>query len=253
MTALDTAYNYGGFSSHRTLRITASDLLDEFEISTKVGFFPDSHDLTPVRLRDAIAQCADDLGRVPNTTLLHNPECSPADYMSACDVLADATEHGLCQAWGLSSWDPRALLAYVHHSRLMRPDVVMVRAGLTVPAPVLAAGEHLIEQAMPRELWGMAPFDHDPADPLWSTVDTRMFLTPDQQATTLQAGVAVAFALPPVTRLAVGTCRLDHLAELHQACRLAPNVRTVRRYRALLDQKATTVQAAIDKEAVNQP
>lgn len=42
VTNLDTAYNYRGFTSHRTLASTASDLLSEFTISTKVGFFPSS-------------------------------------------------------------------------------------------------------------------------------------------------------------------------------------------------------------------
>jgi pyridoxine 4-dehydrogenase len=105
---------------------------------------------------------------------------------------------------------------------------------------------------MPQKRWGMAPFNHDPADPLWSTVNTRMFLAPDQQATTLQAGVAVAFVLPSVARLAVGTHRLDHLATLHEACQLALNTRTVRRYRAMLYQKATIEPTATDQEATRQ-
>ncbi|MEU1784280.1 hypothetical protein ABZ545_33150 [Streptomyces abikoensis] len=76
MTALDTAYNYDHFASHRTLRGVVGDLLPQFSISTKIGYFPDGHDLDPVRLRRAAERAAEDLGRVPNTLLLHNPEAS---------------------------------------------------------------------------------------------------------------------------------------------------------------------------------
>lgn len=56
VTALDTAYNYAHFGSHRILREVGEDLLERFEVSTKVGFFPDRHDLAPARLRVAVEQ-----------------------------------------------------------------------------------------------------------------------------------------------------------------------------------------------------
>ncbi len=78
MTDLDTAYNYRAFTSHRRLTATAGDLLSEFMISTKVGFFPGDrepeHSLDPVRLRRAIHQSVQDLGIQPDVVLLHNPE-----------------------------------------------------------------------------------------------------------------------------------------------------------------------------------
>ncbi|HWR49332.1 MAG TPA: hypothetical protein VN327_17240, partial [Pseudonocardiaceae bacterium] len=76
--ALDTGYNYLGFTSHRTLARTAGDLLPEFMISTKVGFFPGSaraeHSLDPRRLRQAVEESVEDLCRPPDVVLLHNPE-----------------------------------------------------------------------------------------------------------------------------------------------------------------------------------
>jgi aryl-alcohol dehydrogenase-like predicted oxidoreductase len=77
--SVDTAYNYRGFTSHRVLAETAGDLLAEFTLSTKVGFFPGTggrvvHCLQPGPLRTAIERAVDDLGRTPDVVFLHNPE-----------------------------------------------------------------------------------------------------------------------------------------------------------------------------------
>lgn len=237
MTALDTAFNYRRFTSHRTLAGIAADLLPAFSISTKVGYFPDGHDLDTGRLRAAVEQSARELGQIPDTVLLHNPERSPDGFGAACAALAQMREAGLCRAWGISTWDPRNLLQSIWE--VPRPDVAMVRAGLTVSAAVLDAGEQLVERAGPRELWGMAPFAGDTADPIWATVDTSLFLAPGQQGSALQTGLAAALAIPEVARLAVGTSHLDHLAELARASSLEVNAETVKQYRALLRRRAT--------------
>jgi aryl-alcohol dehydrogenase-like predicted oxidoreductase len=101
VTALDTAYNYHRFASHRTLARIAGDLLGRFEISTKVGYFPDGHDLDPARLRQAVEQAAADLGRIPDTVLLHNPEHSPEQVPRAAEILAAARTKD-CAAPGAS-------------------------------------------------------------------------------------------------------------------------------------------------------
>lgn len=237
MTALDTAYNYHRFSSHRALARIAGDLLADFTVSTKVGYFPDGHDLRPWRLREAAEQSATDLGRIPDTLLLHNPECSPHGFASACVALSDMREQGLCHAWGVATWDPRPLRSASGH--VPRPNVVMIRSGLTVPADVLDDSEELAGRLGTEALWGMAPFAGNTADSIWTKVDTSLFLAPGQRATPLQAGVAAAFALPEVTRVALGTSRLDHLAELARARSMEANVASVKRYRALLRRTAT--------------
>jgi pyridoxine 4-dehydrogenase len=215
----------------------AGDLLEKFEISTKVGFFSDGHSLESTRLRTAVEQAVDELGRIPDTVLLHNPECSPRQFHRACGALCALRDAGLCRAWGLSSWDPRPLVQIAEDAE---PDVLMVRAGLTVPAAVLDAAEELAARLRPTRLWGMAPFGGNVADPVWKVVNTDLFLMPDQQSTTfLAAGLAAAFALPQVERIAVGTSRPDHLAELVEACELATNPQNVERYRALLRRTAT--------------
>ena len=236
MTALDTAYNYQRFSGHRALATVGGDLLDRFEISTKVGFFTDGHSLDPARLHAAVEQAASDLGRIPDAVLLHNPECSPNGFKRACDTIMTLRDSGLCRAWGLSTWDPRRLLAVADEAR---PDVLMVRAGLTVPATVLDAAEDLAAVLRPESVWGMAPFGGDSADPIWSSVDTGLFLAPGQQASRLQAALAAAFAVPSVQRLAVGTSRPEHLAELVAARELTTSPRQIASYRELLRRRAS--------------
>lgn len=236
MTALDTAYNYQRFDAHRALAQAAGGLLESFEISTKVGFFPDGHSLEPARLRAALEQAVDELGRAPDTVLVHNPECSPLGFQRACGMLAGLRDAGLCRAWGVSSWDPRALLAVADDAR---PDVLMVRAGLTVPAAVLDAAEQLAAMLQPEHLWGMAPFGGSTADPIWTTVDTGLFLHAGQHATRIAAGLAVAFAVPCVQRIAVGTSRAAHLGDLVAACELTTSPQQVADYRELLRRRAS--------------
>ncbi|MEU9473437.1 aldo/keto reductase [Streptomyces avermitilis] len=237
VTDLDTAFNYHHFASHRTLAAIADDLLPAFTISTKVGYFPDGHDLDPARLRAAVEQSAEELGRTPDTVLLHNPEASVDGFATACAVLVEMREAGLCKNWGLSTWDPRSLLDADWD--IPRPDVAMVRAGLTVSAGILNAVDELVNRAKITELWGMAPFAGNADDSIWQTVGTSTFLVSGQQCSALQAGVAAAFAIPGVTRLAVGTSRVEHLAEAVDGSRLAVNTETVTAYRALLRERAT--------------
>ncbi|MDO0936596.1 aldo/keto reductase [Streptomyces sp. DG2A-72] len=242
VTDLDTAFNYHHFTSHRTLAAIADDLIPAFTISTKVGYFPDGHDLDPARLRAAVEQSAQELGRTPDTVLLHNPESSVDGFATACATLLEMREAGLCRNWGLSTWDPRSLLDA--DWEIPRPDVAMVRAGLTVSAGILSAVDELVDRARIAELWGMAPFAGNADDSIWQTVDTSTFLASGQQCSPLQAGVAAAFAIPEVTRLAVGTSRVEHLAEAVGGSRLEVNTETVTVYRALLRERATVSAGA---------
>lgn len=229
---MDTAFNYQRFDAHRSLADVAGDLLTSFEVSTKVGFFPEGHDLSPDRLRAVVREIPEELGYVPRTVLLHNPECSVDGFEEACVALSEMRDAGYCRAWGFSSWNPQAL---VDHSRsIPRPDVVMVRAGLSVPAGVLDAAESLSRQIGAREVWGMAPFGGDADAPLWSRIDPSLFLTPGQRAGRVQAAVAAAWAVPNVERLAVGTSSPAHLEEIVQAESLTVTADTVDRYRTLL-------------------
>jgi aryl-alcohol dehydrogenase-like predicted oxidoreductase len=237
VTALDTAYNYARFASHRILREVGEDLLQEFEISTKVGFFPDRHDLDPARLHAAVEQSIEHLGRRPDTVLLHNPESSPAGFLVGCEALAALQESGLCTRWGISTWDPRALARHSYAGP--RPDVLMVRAGLMVPWEVLDAAEAVTTALRPRERWGMAPFGHDTSGSVWDAVDASIFLDPGRNATTIEAALAVAYSLPTVSRMAVGTTNSEHLRQLQHARLLDADLAIVARYRAMLRRKAT--------------
>jgi aryl-alcohol dehydrogenase-like predicted oxidoreductase len=254
---LDTAYNYLAFGSHRRLVQVARDLLPQFAISTKVGFFRSGngayHSVEPIQLRDAIWHSINELGVRPAVIFLHSPERTLADLrprqagdvlQAACFVLAEATAFGLCDRWGIASWEPAGLLpALSHASNPPTPDLLMVRAGLSLDAVTLDAAERLttLLGITPANRWGMSPFAGSPADPAWHTTDLAPFLEPDQPHTSLQAAYRLAYELPKVIHMAVGTDNPAHLRELVAATQLAVSADGVDRYRQLI---STSVMAA---------
>lgn len=156
-------------------------------------------------------------------------------------------EAGLCAAWGISTWDPEALLGLSPH---VRPDVVMVRCGLATPARVLSAAEQFLMGLQPREVRGMSPFGGSARDPIWSKIDPARFLEAASRAaqpSRVQSALAVAFAVPRVTAIAVGTGEASHLDQLCDAVDLRADTDTVARYRALLARRSTLSQ----KETAN--
>lgn len=170
---------------------------------------------------------------------MHNPERSAPMFTPACVELVRLRDAGLCGAWGISTWDPGALLGSTVPAR---PDVLMVRCGLTVPAHILAAAEQFIMELQPRELRGMSPFGGSGADPIWSKVDPTRFLEAASRAEApdlFTAALAVAFAVPRVAAVAVGTGDVDHLDQLCGAAHLRADADTVARYRALLTRRST--------------
>ena len=217
-------------------------------MTTKVGFFPDGHSLDPVRLRAAVHKSAEDLGRAPDTVLLHNPENDPGGLPAAADALRELVAVGLCQRWGISTWDPRPLLSMLTAHRL-EPDVLMTRAGITVPAGVLNAASLAAATSSTAERRGMAPFGGNPGDEAWSRFDAGLLLRPGQRCTSLQARFAVAFELPSVVAIAVGSSRPAHLKELLEATALDTDTAAVERYRELLAQRATVAGTATFRSA----
>lgn len=258
MTDLDTAYNYRGFTSHRRLAATAGDLLGEFTISTKVGFFPSSrgpeHCLDPARLRQAVHQSVQDLGVQPDVVLLHNPERTLAQmapeqggdrWAAACTALDDMAAEGWCQSWGVACWDPRPILTVLDRA-LPAPALVMVRAGLLVPAEILDASESLTTwlglDAHAR--WGMSPYGGQATHPVWDEVDARQFLQESHGCSPVLAAFRVAYELPRLSRVAVSTSSAEHLAELVAATALDADDNRIARYRSLLRATALTTAAS---------
>ncbi|WP_421107377.1 aldo/keto reductase [Streptomyces sp. NEAU-S77] len=247
VTALDTSTNYLGFHSHRILARTAGDLLPKFTVSTKVGYFPGrnggEHSLDPVRLRAAVEQTADDLGREPDLVFLHNPEHSlrgaaPHDrdvLARACAALDAAATKGLCAAWGIASWDPSPLLDLIDPTS-PRPSVLMVRAGLLVGVRTLDAADALTKawDLGDGAVWGMSPFGGSASAPVWARIDPRVFLRDSGRLSRVQAAFRTAYHLPRVDAVAVGTDEPAHLGEL--VCALTGEVeeRTIGEYRRLL-------------------
>jgi aryl-alcohol dehydrogenase-like predicted oxidoreductase len=235
VTEIDTAFNYSGFAAHRLLAEAGRGLLDRFSITTKVGFFADGHDLTAARLSEAVERISDQLGRVPDTLLLHNPERSAGQFSAACEALIGLRDRGFCTSWGFSTWNPRPLLGVAVPES---PDVVMVRCGLAVPHEVLGAAEQLVARLRPSEVRGMSPFGGSAADPVWAVVDPTLFLVAAEGANQVQAAFAMAFAVPEVPAVAVGTSRPEHLRQLLRATRLEVRPEVVAQYRALLGARA---------------
>ncbi|MFZ4238584.1 aldo/keto reductase [Streptomyces murinus] len=247
VTALDTSTNYLGFRSHQVLARTAFDLLPKFTVSTKVGYFPGpdgtKHSLDPMRLTSAVEEAAKDLRREPDLVFLHNPERSLREALQpskdllagACAALNDATEKGLCAAWGVASWDPSPLLSLVDGT-LPRPSVLMVRAGLLVGARTLGAADTLIGAwgLDDGEVWGTSPFGGSTGASVWDRIDPRRFLHDCGRLSRVQVAFRTAFHLPRVDSIAVGTDEPTHLGELVGALAGQVEERTVQEYRRLL-------------------
>ncbi|MDT0267953.1 aldo/keto reductase [Streptomyces sp. DSM 44915] len=247
--AIDTAFNYHGFAAHQTLG-RFRDLLPEFSVSTKVGYFPGTtravHSLAPGQLRHALEQTNRDLGRPPNLVFLHNPEhtlsrLSPEvareHLTSACEVLVNAVQAGLCDAWGVASWRPGPLVGLIDGDT-PRPDVLMVRSGLLVAIDTLEASESLATRwRLPAAaVWGMSPFGGKATDPIWDKINPRLFLRSDSRRTCspIQAAFRAAYYLPRVGSLAVGSDDPAHLRELLASLGAEVDGDTVTRYRTLL-------------------
>lgn len=247
VTALDTSTNYLNFRSHQVLARTVGDLLPKFTVSTKVGYFPGTdgakHSLDPTRLNSAVEEAAKNLGREPDLVFLHNPEHSLRKAVphhkdllaAACFALDDAKEKGLCGAWGVASWDPLPVLSLVDLT-MPRPSVLMVRAGLLVGARTLVAAETLINawKLGYDEVWGMSPFGGSTSASVWDRLDPRLFLQDGGRLSRVQAAFRVAYHLPRVGSIAVGTDEPTHLAELVGALAGQVEERTVQEYRKLL-------------------
>ncbi|KRV47590.1 hypothetical protein AQ490_06775 [Wenjunlia vitaminophila] len=246
--AIDTSFNYHSFSAHTALAGAGRDILPRFKLSTKVGFFPAvgrvEHSLDPDRLREAVEQSNRDLGRAPDLVFLHNPERSltgsseaARDRLgTACAAVEKAAAKGLCGGWGISSWDPRPLPGLVD-ATLPRPDAVMVRAGLLAGIDVLKASEALAARwdLVPDQLWGMSPFGGSTAQSLWDELDPRVFIQePHDGLSAVQATFRVAYWLPRVGRIAVGTDTPSHLGELVDALRYEADADNLSTYRRLL-------------------
>lgn len=169
--------------------------------------------------------------------LLHNPEESPGQAADACRLMDSLRAEGWCGSWGISTWDPEPLTSLPYDGPA--PGILMSRAGLMAPAAALDAADRLSALLTPARRWGMAPFGHNTHAPVWSDFDPAVFLAPGQAAAPLEAAFAAAFALPPVERVAVGTRRAGHLAQLQQARLLEPAPDVIASYRHMLRARAS--------------
>ncbi len=196
-----------------------------------------------MRLRTAVEQAAEDLGREPDLVFLHNPEHSlreaaphnQAALVEACATLDDAAAKGLCAAWGVASWDPSPLVSLID-TTVPRPGVLMVRAGLLVGTRTLDAADVLAKAwgLGSGEVWGMSPFGGSTSTPVWDRIDPRVFLRNGHQLSCVQAAFRATYNLPRVGAVAVGTDEPAHLGELVGALAGEVEERTIQEYRRLL-------------------
>lgn len=178
------AATYHDGQAHRLLAQAAGDLLEHFTISTKV-----SPRAGRPPLAEQAQRAAGDLGLAPEVVLVHNPEhvlrgLPEAEagqwWAETAEMMADLVTGGACRAWGLACWDPRPLLDLLDTpawTQAPQPAVAMVRAGLLVPADVLAAGEQLLHRLGldGAHRWGMSPFAGQPH--LLDGINLTQFLT----------------------------------------------------------------------------
>ncbi|WP_258175420.1 hypothetical protein [Actinopolyspora mortivallis] len=239
-----TTYHHG--QVHKLLAQAAGELLDRFTISTKVS----SQARLPT-LAEQAKRAAGDLGRAPAVILVHNPEhlLRDLDHDQACrwwtataETMSGLVTSGMCRSWGVACWDPRPvrdLLGTPAWTQAPQPSVAMVRAGLLVPADVLTASEELL-QRIPHTAgrWGMSPFAGAPH--LLDDINLAPFLTEDapQAAAPLPTALAVAFHLPGVSRIAIGTVSPTHLDQLATARTWPVNQQRLSAYRRKLMARA---------------
>jgi pyridoxine 4-dehydrogenase len=91
----------------------------------------------------------------------------------------------------------------------------------------------------------MSPFAGSTTDSVWQDLDLRCFL-PGERRSSAAPGVAsvafrVAFELPVVSRVAVGTTSAAHLAALVDAVTLPVDDAAVSRYRQLINDEQSEV------------
>ncbi|MFG2716899.1 aldo/keto reductase [Streptomyces sp. NPDC048416] len=251
VTALDTSSNYLGFRSHEVLARVAGDLLPNFTLSTKVGYFPTpdraEHSLAPARLFAAVEQAVKELGREPDLVFLHNPEhtlegagAHERDVLAhACAALDIAAAKGLCGGWGVASWDPSPLVGLIDVG-LPQPSVLMVRAGLLVGTGTLDAADAVAAAwgLGSDRVWGMSPFGGNTCAPVWGRINPGVFLEDDDRLSRTQAAFRTAYYLPRVGTMAVGTDEPDHLGQLLGALAGQVDERAVREYRDLIRARA---------------
>lgn len=92
----------------------------------------------------------------------------------------------------------------------------------------------------PGRRWGMSPFGGSTTDKAWRTVNLSAFLLTDQPVSTPQAAFRLAYELPPVVQVAVGTSNPAHLRELVAATELVVNDEAICRYRQLIQAPLAT-------------
>lgn len=168
-----------------------------------------------------------------------DPVSARRTFKAACAALAQAVEDGACGGWGISAWDTATPALIVSGSSLeARPDVLMIRAGLTVSARHLRASRDLIRALRPNAAWGMSPFGGAPQDPLWNIIDARDFIQDGTAHDRYQAAFRVAAELPQVELVVTGTRDHEHLRQLSMASTLRVNSAMIGRYTTLLESRA---------------
>ncbi len=80
----------------------------------------------------------------------------------------------------------------------------------------------------------MSPFAGSTRDLAWRDTDLSAFLDDQQDHTSIQVAFRLAYDLPQVARVVVGTTNPTHLAELTAATRLRISPDTIPRYRQLI-------------------
>ncbi|SBW24697.1 hypothetical protein FDG2_4258 [Candidatus Protofrankia californiensis] len=120
------------------------------------------------------------------------------------------------------------------------PETLMVRAGLLVGEDVMDATEVLAASygLNMNGRWGMSPFGGNAKDAVWDAVNVAQFLDGGQKFSNQQAIFRLAYELPIVSSVVVGTNSPAHLKQMVEATTLRANREKIGQYRQLLRERA---------------
>ena len=82
--------------------------------------------------------------------------------------------------------------------------------------------------------WGMCPFAGSTSQDEWRATDLAAFMASGRRCSTIEAAFRLAFDLPRVSRIAVGTTDPTHLEQLIAATEFATEPDAIGRYRELI-------------------
>ncbi|MCX5036972.1 aldo/keto reductase [Streptomyces coelicoflavus] len=252
VTWIDTAPNYGSGSAEAALR-QVLNACPEVQVSTKVGFVPDSdrraardvgalrhglergHCLARPYISWQLARSRARLGRVPDLVFVHNPEHGRTDRAAVSRTLAgtfeeleSAADAGKIGGYGVATWAGLSSGMFTvpglmklattaggphHHFRAVQFPVSLIH--LAVVADALD-GHGALAQAQEAglDVFASAPLG---GGELLGAMTEELVRLIDSEASQAQAALLVALSAPGVSRVLLSASTTAHWADARGA------------------------------------